>query len=177
MNKIIKMDQCSYDHQISDAIINIDYNTVKNLITLYPINAQKYYHTCVGDIIYYRDKSVYKEKWSIMIDMLKILFEYETTAGFNEINYILLKWAVDTSNLEIVKYVISLYKKFNIQPLVGELLNDESDEFFDITDEILHYLAKRYDVMKINKYYSYFDNMPYKRLANMGVEPIEIILI
>ena len=174
------MDQCHYMHQISDAVINIKYDQVIHLITLYPNYARIYLMAFVSDIIVYRDKSVYTKKWAVIIDMCKFLYERITAEHFNQINYILLKWAVDTCNLEIVKYVISLHKKFNTQFSIVELLNDESDEFFNLTDEILHYLVrknKEYGIMKISKYYSYWDNMPIKRLANMGVEPIEIILI
>ena len=174
------MDQSQYNHQISDAIINVNYDQVISLITLYPDNAKIYLMAFVSDIIAYRDKSVYKEKGAIIIDMCKFLYERITDEHFNQINYILLKWAVDTCNLDIVKYVISLHKKFNTPFSIVELLNNESDEFFDLTDEILHYLVrknKEYGIMKISKYYSYWDNMPFKRLANMGVEPIDIILI
>ena len=174
------MDQCHYMHKLSDAIINIEYDQVIYLITLYPNYAKIYLMAFVSDIIAYRDKSVYKEKGAIIIDMCKFLYERITDEHFNQINYILLKWAVDTCNLDIVKYVISLHKKFNTPFSIVELLNNESDEFFDLTDEILHYLVrknKEYGIMKISKYYSYGDNMPFKRLANMGVEQIDIILI
>ena len=174
------MDQSHYMHQISDAVINIKYEQVIHLITSYPNYAKIYLMAFVNDIICYRDKSVYKEKGPIIIDMCKFLYERITDEHFNQINYILLKWAVDTCNLEIVKYVVSLHKKFNTQFSIVELLNDENDEIFNLTDEILHYLvrkSKEYGVMEISKYYSYWDDMPFKRLANMGVEPIDIILI
>ena len=174
------MDQCHYMHQISDAVINIKYDQVIHLITLYPNYARIYLMAFVSDIIVYRDKSVYTKKWAVIIDMCKFLYERITAEHFNQINYILLKWAVDTCNLEIVKYVVSLHKKFNTQFSIVELLNDESDEFFNLTNEILYYLVrknKEYGIMKISKYYGYLDNMPFKRLANMGVEAIDIILI
>ena len=174
------MDQCHYMHKLSDAIINVNYDQVIYLITLYPNYAKIYLMAFVSDIIAYRDKSVYKEKGAIIIDMCKFLYERITDEHFNQINYILLKWAVDTCNIEIVKYVVSLHKKFNTPFSIVELLNNEDDDFFDLTDEILHYLVrnnKEYGIMKISKYYSYWDNMPFKRLANMGVEPIDIILI
>lgn len=174
------MDQCHYDHQISDAIINVNYDQVIRLITLYPDNAKIYLMAFVSDITAYRDKVIYKEKGPIIIDMCKFLFEHIQAKHFNKINNILLKWAVDTTNIEIVKYVISLHKKFNIPVYIVELLNDNSDEFFDITDEILYYFVKRhkeYGVMKISEYYYYWDDIPLNRLANIGYEPIDSILI
>lgn len=174
------MDQCHYDHQISDAIINVNYDQVIMLITLYPNNAKKYLRDFASDITAYRDKVIYREKGPIIIDMCKFLFEHTKAKHFNKINNILLKWAVDTTNIEIVKYVISLHKKFNTPVSVVELLNDDSDEFFDLTDEILHYFVKRhkeYGMMKISEDYCYWDNFPINRLANIGVDPIESILI
>ena len=55
------MDQCHYDHQISDAIINVNYDQVIRLITLYPNNAKIYLRDFVSDITAYRDKVIYKE--------------------------------------------------------------------------------------------------------------------
>ena len=172
------MDQCHYDHQISDAIINVNYDQVIRLITLYPNNAKKYLRDFVSDITAYRDKVIYKEKGPIIIDMCKFLFEHIQAKHFNKINNILLKWAVDTTNIEIVKYVISLHKKFNTPVSVVELLNDNSDDFFDLTDEILYYFVKRhkeYGVMKISEYYIFWDDIPLNRLANIGYEPIDKI--
>lgn len=174
------MEQSQYDKHLSDAVINVNYDQVIRLITLYPDNAKIYLRAFVSDITAYRDKDIYIKKGPIIIDMCKFLYENITIEHFNNINYILLKWAVDTTNLEIVKFVISLHQKFNTPLSIVELLNDGSDEFFDLTDEILHYLVKKhkeYGVMKISEYYNYCDNIPIKRLANMGNEAIDSILI
>ena len=171
--------QFRYVIRLDSAIMKFDYDRVKELMLYYPDNAREY-------LMNY-DRWIYcitNNISPLIIDILEIIFDYCTVNTINgifeHINERLLKWAVDTSNLDIVKYVLSLYKKINIQPSITELLNDDSDEFFDITDEILHYFVKRhkeFGVMKINEYYGYFYNRLYNRLVNIGVEPIEKILI
>lgn len=177
------MEGYKYIIKLDNAIMKFDYDRVKELILYYPDNAKDYlmnhrrWISCVTDD---REESIYTEKSEIIIDILKLIFDKCTFDSFVDINDKLLKWAVDTINLDIIKCVLGIYKKFNIQPPITELLNDDNDDFFDITDEILHYFVKRhkeFGVMKISKYYGYFYNMLYNRLANMGVEPIEIILI
>jgi len=174
------MDQNHYDHLLSDAVMNIDYDQVKYLTTLHPVWAKKYAKTCISDITTYRGTAVYHKKGEIIIDMCKILFD--NVKKLKDDNNKLLKWAVDTTNIILVKYIISAYKKFNKPLSIVELFNfnDDCDEFYELTDEILHYLVKRhkeYGVMKISEYYYCWDKIPVNRLANIGFKPINNILI
>ncbi len=171
------MEQYKYVIKLNAAITKFDYDRVKELITYYRDNAKEYFEN-YDSWIY----CIINTKSPLMIDILKIIFDYCSTSTthsiFEHINERLLKWSINTSNLDIVKYMLSVYKKFNIKPHITELLNDDNDEFFDITDEILYYFVKKrkeYGVMKISKYYGYYYTI--NRLANMGVETTNNILI
>jgi hypothetical protein len=59
-------------HQISDAVINIKYDQVIHLITLYPNYARIYLMAFVSDIIVYRDKSVYTKKCAVIIFLFSL---------------------------------------------------------------------------------------------------------
>lgn len=169
-----------YLDQLREAVINIDYDTVVNLITTYPDNAKVYLSEFISDIYQYRPKSFYKEKGHTVIKMCNFLYGQIPADHFDEINYILLRWAIDTCNLDIVKCVVSLHKKFNIDVYIDELLTDCDNEFIDISDEILHYLVKNHQefgIMDISNYYGYWHITSKKRFTNIGCEPIKSILI